>query len=96
MSPLNSEVIAKTAKLAQLEISAEQIARLTDELDGIFNLFTTINTAEITATAPLSHPLGETQRLRADVAVERDMLPSIELNAPLAEERFITVPKVIE
>ena len=81
MSQLDPATVAKTAHLAQLEI---------------FDLFSAINTPEISATPPLSHPLGDTQRLRPDIAVARDMMPSIEENAPRAEDRFITVPKVIE
>ena len=84
MSQLDPATVAKTAHPAQLE------------LEQIFALFSAINTAEISATPPLSHPLGDTQRLRPDIAIARDMMPSIEENAPRAEDRFITVPKVIE
>ena len=96
MSQLDPATIAKTAALAQLEISETDLPRLAQELGQIFDLFNTINTPEISATTPLSHPLGETQRLRADTAIARDMMPSIEENAPAAENRYITVPKVIE
>ena len=103
MSQLDPATIAKTAALAQLEISetdlprlGAELARLASELEQIFALFSAINTAEISATPPLSHPLGDTQRLRPDIAIARDMMPSIEENAPRAEDRFITVPKVIE
>ena len=96
MSQLEPATIAKTAALAQLEIQEADLPRLARELGQIFDLFNTINTPEISATPPLSHPLGDTQRLRPDIAVARDMMPSIEENAPRAEDRFITVPKVIE
>lgn len=96
MSQLEPATIAKTAALAQLEIQEADLPRLAQELGQIFDLFNTINTPEISVTTPLSHPLGETQRLREDVAIERDMMPSIEKNAPAAENRYITVLKVIE
>ncbi|MDO4644070.1 MAG: Asp-tRNA(Asn)/Glu-tRNA(Gln) amidotransferase subunit GatC, partial [Cardiobacteriaceae bacterium] len=96
MSQLDPSIIAKTAHLAQLEIEESELTRLAGELEKIFALFSAINTPEISANAPLSHPLEETQRLRADQAIARDMMPSIEKNAPCAEDRFITVPKVIE
>ena len=84
MSQLDPATVAKTAHLAQLEIEGTELTRLAAELEQIF------------ATPPLSHPLGDTQRLRPDIAIARDMMPSIEENAPRAEDRFITVPKVIE
>ena len=93
MSQLDPATVAKTAHLAQLEIEGAELTRLAAELEQIFSA---INTPEISATPPLSHPLGDTQRLRPDIAIARDMMPSIEENAPRAEDRFITVPKVIE
>lgn len=96
MSQLDPEIIKKTAKLAQLEISEADAQALTRDLDGIFDLFTALDRPDISALAPLGHPLGGAQPLRKDEAVKRELLASIEQNAPLAENDFITVPKVIE
>lgn len=96
MSQLNLEIIKKTAKLAQLDISDSDAQSLTQDLDGIFDLFVSLDKPEISALEPLGHPLGETQPLRPDIAIAHDLLTTIEQNAPLAENDFITVPKVIE
>ncbi|UJF24289.1 Asp-tRNA(Asn)/Glu-tRNA(Gln) amidotransferase subunit GatC [Suttonella sp. R2A3] len=96
MSNLDRDTIAKTAALARLALSEEQQTRLMQELGDIFDLCETINRDDIRAKAPLAHPLGEKQRLRADEATKRDMHASIAENAPYAEDGFITVPKVIE
>ena len=93
---LDPTSLPKSAPLAQRQIKGTELPRLAAELEKLFALFSAINTAEISATPPLSHPLGDTQRLRPDIAIARDMMPSIEENAPRAEDRFITVPKVIE
>lgn len=96
MSQLTPEMIKKTAQLAQLEISDAELATLSHDLEGIFELFTTLDKAEVSALAPLGHPLGDVQPLREDRAIKRQLLDNIEQNAPLAENDFITVPKVIE
>lgn len=96
MSKLDPEIIQKTAKLAQLDVSENETAALAHDLENIFHLFESLNREDISQLEPLSNPLGETQALRQDVAVKRDLLASIQQNAPLAEDNFITVPKVIE
>lgn len=96
MSQLDPDIVASTAKLARLALSAEQQQRLTADLGKIFDLFAVLEDDSIRAKAPLAHPLGDIQPLREDVAVARDMHPSIAENAPYAEDGFITVPKVIE
>ena len=95
MSTLDPEIIAKTATLAQLQLSREELAHMARELHGIFPLFAALDRDDIRALAPLGHPLGEVQPLRDDVALKRELGENIAKNAPLAEEGFITVPKVI-
>lgn len=96
MNTLTPEIIEKTAKLAQLHISAEEAKALQADLAAIFPLFDALDKPEISALTPLAHPLGATQRLRTDQALSRDLLATIEQNAPQFENGFITVPKVIE
>ncbi|SUO96878.1 Asp-tRNA(Asn)/Glu-tRNA(Gln) amidotransferase subunit GatC [Suttonella indologenes] len=96
MNSLTPEIIEKTAKLAQLHISDEEKQALQADLAAIFPLFDALNKVEISALEPLAHPLDAKQRLRADQAVARDLLATIENNAPQFEDGFITVPKVIE
>lgn len=96
MSPLDSELVARTAKLARLALSCEQEKQLAADLGKIFELFDVLDDDTIRDKTPLAHPLGDIQPLRDDVAVARDMHPSIAENAPYAEDGFFTVPKVIE
>lgn len=96
MSQLDPEMVASTAKLARLALSETQKKQLSVDLGKIFDLFAVLDDDAIRAQTPLAHPLGDTQPLRADVAVSRDMHASIAENAPYPENGFITVPKVIE
>ncbi len=96
MTKLTPEAIEKTAQLAQLNISSEEAKALQKDLEAIFSLFDALNREDISALAPLGHPLGGTQPLREDKAVAQNLLNSIEQNAPHFESDFIVVPKVIE
>lgn len=93
---MNEEIILKTAALARLEFDAPARRQLLDELTAIFPLFEAINSDEIRALPPLSHPLELSQPLRPDRTQPRDMLASLAENAPDFADSFIKVPKVIE
>lgn len=96
MSQLDPDMVASTARLARLALSDTQKEQLCADLGKIFDLFAVLDDDAIRAKAPLAHPLGDTQPLRDDVAIVRDMHDSIAENAPYPEAGFITVPKVIE
>lgn len=96
MKSANLEIVAKTATLARLKLSADEQERMSEDFSKILAFFDAINRPEISALAPLGHPLNDTQPLRQDIAVECDMSASIQTNAPAAQDGFITVPKVIE
>ena len=95
MEIVDLEIIEKTAQLARLAVSEEEKLSLKKDLNEIFELFESINKEEIKALKPLSNPLEMSQRMREDVAVSKNMHPAIKQNAPLEEDDFITVPKVL-
>lgn len=96
MNTLNTQSLENVAKLAKLALNEQQLNALGGDLNKIFELFSALNKEEISALAPLAHPLEAKQRLRADVSVQKDMHPALEENAPDLEDGFILVPKVIE
>jgi aspartyl-tRNA(Asn)/glutamyl-tRNA(Gln) amidotransferase subunit C len=56
-----------------------------------------LNAADTSKVEPMAHPLsGQSQRLRADEATERDEHERFQKNAPLVEAGLYLVPKVIE
>lgn len=93
---MDPNIINKTAQLAQLELTEKELDSLHKDLSGIFELFDVLDNESIKQLQPLGHPLEETQRLREDIVIPRNLSDSIQKNAPLSEDDFITVPKVIE
>ncbi|MBR1375316.1 MAG: Asp-tRNA(Asn)/Glu-tRNA(Gln) amidotransferase subunit GatC [Cardiobacteriaceae bacterium] len=96
MTNISIDTVFKTANLARIDLSEEEAKQLQEDLGNILNLFSTLNREEISSLPALGHPLEYSQPLRDDVAQNRDLAAVIERNAPLAEDGFITVPKVIQ
>ncbi|NRB37643.1 MAG: Asp-tRNA(Asn)/Glu-tRNA(Gln) amidotransferase subunit GatC [Pseudomonadales bacterium] len=88
--------IAKVAKLARIQIDAEQVPEITHGINEILSLVDKMQQADTTHVKPLANPHDATQRLRADEVTainERDKLMA---NAPESDSGLFLVPKVIE
>ncbi|OGT58801.1 MAG: asparaginyl/glutamyl-tRNA amidotransferase subunit C [Gammaproteobacteria bacterium RIFCSPHIGHO2_12_FULL_42_10] len=93
---LTVEEIKKIARLAALDLSADDITRYIPELTQILHFIDTIDGIDTSHLTPLSHPLELTQRLRPDLVTETNQRDQFQQIAPAVEAGLYLVPKVIE
>ncbi len=88
--------VRKVAYLARLGFSAEEEARLVDELNRILGYVEKLNELNTEGVPPTSHVLPISNVFREDVVAPS--LPQDELlaNAPSKRGGYFRVPKVIE
>ena len=95
MSVINKETVEHIAKLARLNLSAEEIEGYTKDLEEILNMANTINTLN---TDEVKETIGANKKenvLRKD---EVKLFGNRELllqNAPSQDEGMFRIPKVI-
>ena len=82
--------------LARLSIREEDIPVHQKELGGILALVEQMDSINTDATKPLAHPLEIDARLRPDAISEDDHRDKNQKMAPLTEDGYYLVPKVIE
>jgi aspartyl-tRNA(Asn)/glutamyl-tRNA(Gln) amidotransferase subunit C len=97
---LTSSDIERIAKLARLELSEPQSARMLEQLNGFFDIVEQMNAVDTTGVEPLAHPTAVIDhvslRLRPDLASEPDQREANQRSAPAVERGLFLVPKVIE
>jgi aspartyl-tRNA(Asn)/glutamyl-tRNA(Gln) amidotransferase subunit C len=94
---LTPEQIQNIARLARLELRAEEIPAYTGSLGRILDLVGQLESAATDDVTPMAHPLtGQVQRLRADEVTESDAHELYQRNAPRVENGLYLVPRVIE
>ncbi|HWI84660.1 Asp-tRNA(Asn)/Glu-tRNA(Gln) amidotransferase subunit GatC [Ramlibacter sp.] len=97
---LTPQDIARIARLARLELGAQESERMLTQLNGFFDLVEKMRAVDTAGIEPLAHPLDAVQdmplRLRADVASEQVDRESNQRSAPAVERGLFLVPKVIE
>ena len=93
---LDADTVKHIANLARLEVTDNELEKVTHDLAGILELVEQLGAVDIADLEPMAHPLDMTQRLRPDVVTERDRRDQFQAVAPTVEEGLYLVPKVIE
>ena len=91
--------VRQTATLARLELSDEEVARMTRELDAILGYMELLDKLDVSSVPPMTHAVSLDLPLRDDVveALEPQLPVAAALSdAPRAHDAFFEVPKIIE
>lgn len=88
--------VAYIAKLAKLELSEEETALLTDDLNQILGYIAQLEKWDTESVEPMYHPLPTYDAVRADIPGESLSNEAAIANAPAAEDGQFRVPKVVE
>lgn len=87
--------VAKVARLARLDVTAEEIERMTVQLDGMLEHFDDIDALDLASVEPMTQPYPLVNVFRADVVqpgLDRDEVLAA---APAAEDGRFRVPPII-
>jgi aspartyl-tRNA(Asn)/glutamyl-tRNA(Gln) amidotransferase subunit C len=93
---LDSQQLEHLARLARLNLTAEDNAQLCADLSRVVELFDRLRDAPVNELAPLAHPADLVLRLREDVVSEADDSEALLALSSAAQAGFYLVPKVIE
>jgi len=93
---VDKKVVDDIAELALLEISKDLRDDYTTSMSQILHLAEQMQAADTQGIEPMSNPLDGIQTLRNDSVTEIDQRSEFQKNAPLTEDGFYLVPKVIE
>lgn len=95
MSVTKKEV-EKIAELAKLRFNEEELENFTHQMNEILKYMEKLNELNTENVQPLSHPIEATNVFRIDELKPSIMTADALRNAPLADEKYFKVPKVIQ
>ena len=93
---LDNADILKIAKLARLQVDADQADTYADSISSILDLVDAMQKVDTDGVEPLANPLDAQQRLRADEVTATNKRDEFMAIAPKSEAGLFLVPKVIE
>ena len=82
------------AKLARLELTAEEQENYTKQLGSILSYVEKLNEVDTTGVEPMAHSVKISNVMREDVVVQDFTREEMLKNAPCEEDGFFKVPKI--
>jgi aspartyl-tRNA(Asn)/glutamyl-tRNA(Gln) amidotransferase subunit C len=93
---VDADIVRKIARLARIAVPAEEVAHLQEELNAILAFVEQLSTVDVADVDPMTSVIPMRMKQRADVVTEGGDADAILKNAPVSDEHFFLVPKVVE
>jgi aspartyl-tRNA(Asn)/glutamyl-tRNA(Gln) amidotransferase subunit C len=88
--------VEHVARLARLELTAEEKERMRAQLDSILSYIDKLNELDTSAVEPTSHVLPMTNVFREDEVAPSLAQEAVLANAPDRQDLFFRVPRILE
>lgn len=88
--------VKRVAHLARIALDEEEAQRMSGALNAILGFVEQLDEVDVTNVEPMTSVMPMALRMREDVVTDGDKAQDIIANAPVTEEGFFLVPKVVE
>lgn len=93
---VDEATVRRIARLARIKISDAEAKGLEKELSGILNWVEQLDEVDTANVEPMTRVVAQELKMRDDVVTDGEIADQVTANAPLAEDNFFVVPKVVE
>lgn len=90
------ETVRRVAHLARIKVESSELAKLQGELNSILGFVEQLAEVDVSAVEPMTSVTPMTMKMRQDVVTDGGYPDKIVANAPMSEDHFFVVPKVVE
>jgi aspartyl-tRNA(Asn)/glutamyl-tRNA(Gln) amidotransferase subunit C len=88
--------VRRIAKLARIALAEERVEPMMSELNGILRWIEQLQEVNVAGVEPMTSVVAQKLKMREDVVTAGGDAASTVANAPLSEDDFFVVPKVVE
>ena len=93
---VDDDTVRRIARLARIRIEDSDVEGLRAELSGILDWFEQLNDVDTEGVDPMTRVAAHTLKKRKDEVRDGEIADDVVKNAPLTEDHYFVVPKVIE
>ena len=93
---VDASTVKRIARLARIRIEEDEIASYQEELNAILGFVEQLQEVNVVGVEPMTSVTPMTLRRRDDLITDGGYAEKIVSNAPLSEDNFFMVPKVVE
>ncbi len=93
---VDATTVRKIGRLARIRIEDDEVEKYQAELNVILGFVAQLDEVDVTGVEPRTSVMPMQLRRREDVVTDGGYAERIVANAPLSEDNFFMVPKVVE
>jgi aspartyl-tRNA(Asn)/glutamyl-tRNA(Gln) amidotransferase subunit C len=93
---VDAATVKKIGRLARIRIEESEVGKYQDELNAILGFVEQLGEVDVSGVEPMTSVTPMTLRRRDDKITDGGYADRIVANAPLSEDNFFMVPKVVE
>jgi aspartyl-tRNA(Asn)/glutamyl-tRNA(Gln) amidotransferase subunit C len=93
---VDAATVRRIAHLARIRVSEAEVPHLQNELNAILAFVEELRSVDVEGVEPMTSVIPMPMKKRADVVTEGSIPDKIVANAPVSDDHFFVVPKVVE
>ena len=93
---VDQATVRRIAHLARIAVKDEDVPHLQGELNAILAFVEELNSVDVDGVEPMTSVIPMKMKMRRDEVSDHAGADAVVANAPMQEDHFFTVPKVVE
>ena len=93
---VDEATVRRIARLARIQITDEEASALKGELSGILDWVEQLDEVDTSTVEPMTRVVAQDLHKRKDEVTDGEIASTVVANAPMSEDDFFVVPKVVE
>lgn len=93
---VDEKTVRRIARLARIKITDGEAQSLQKELSGILDWVKQLDEVNTTSVEPMTRVVAQELEQRVDEVTDGEIADVVVANAPISEDNFFVVPKVVE
>ncbi len=93
---VDADIVRRIGHLARIKLKEENLQGLAGELNTILGFVEQLDEVDVSGVEPMTSVIPSTLRVRKDEVTDGGYSDKITSNAPISEDGFFMVPKVVE
>lgn len=93
---VDADTVRRIAHLARIAVAEDEVEHLKDELNAMLAFVEQLAEVKVDGVEPMTSVTPMTMKKRVDAVTDGGIAEDIVKNAPMSEENFFLVPKVVE
>lgn len=93
---VDAATVRRIAHLARIAVDDNEVEHLRGEINAILAFVEQLSEVDVEGVEPMTSVIPMKMKMRDDTVTEGDQAEAILQNSPARQDRFFTVPKVVE